>query len=108
MDRIREILVSAANALADELDTLRCTSGDEYRSDGPLPHGLKRERYAEICRSGRVLGARKEGHVWICTRRAWHAARARKPAAITSGRPVNDAAARADELIAAAGYRRTR
>jgi hypothetical protein len=87
--------------------------GDVYRSDGPLPPRTSRERFNRICRSGLVADAERiDGRgagYWQCTREAWHQARARKVPALrlVENAPQSDRE-RAREMLAAAGFRRTK
>ncbi len=72
-------------------------AGFEYRSPNVLPPGTSARTFREVCRTGRVQGARREGRQWVCGRDAWHAARASKPAKA----PVaNDVAEMSDEDLA--------
>lgn len=43
------------------------------------PHRVSRRAFRERCRAGVVVGARREGKLWICSREAWHASRASAP-----------------------------
>jgi hypothetical protein len=57
----------------------RCRRADWASSHGTkahLPPRTSRRRFAEICRSGRVQGAYRDGRIWVCIREAWHSARA--------------------------------
>ena len=100
----------ASDALADLLDALaeriavRLAAGREREtfSSRDLPPRCSRRHFADICRSGRVVDARKEGRDWVCSRQAWEAARmyGRRP------RPTSGATeARADALLARVGLR---
>jgi hypothetical protein len=77
----------------------------ETYSSRDLPSRTSRRRFAEVCRSGRVEGARREGRDWVCSRAAWQAARAQRPR--MQGCPPRSASvhARADALLARAGLR---
>lgn len=44
-----------------------------------LPPNISRRTFREVCRSGAVADARRDGAVWRCSRAAWKAARSRKP-----------------------------
>lgn len=63
-----------------------------------LPPGVSRRRFAELCRSGNVVGARREGRDWLCTRAAWESARTRKR---RTSPPLHDASASASSTIEA-------
>jgi hypothetical protein len=67
-----------ANALA-ELASETEASGEraECYDSQQLPPRTSRRRFAELCRSGRVPGAYREGRNWVCRREAWRVARAR-------------------------------
>jgi hypothetical protein len=72
-----------------------------------LPARCTRRRFAEVCRSGRVAGARREGRDWVCSRLAWEASQTRKrplPALRPPCAP-SDRNARADALLARSGLR---
>jgi hypothetical protein len=73
----------------------------ETYSSRALPARCSRRRFAEVCRSGRVEGAYRDGRDWVCSRAAWEAARAGRPTA--SRTPSLDA--RADALLARSGLR---
>jgi len=79
-------LTPPAPALPAALEPARYTSND-------LPPGESRRVFREKCASGRVAGARREGQRWICTRDAWHHARAWTPP--NTAAPPHDA----DEAI---------
>jgi len=102
---LRSRLHATIDELIDEIEGLRAPSGDEYRSDAP-PTLTSRRAFNEVCRSGRVKGARKEGKVWLCSRVAWHRARAKRPELPRPEPPANDVDV-ADAMIAAAGFRVT-
>lgn len=79
---------------------------DQYTSTSPPPRTTRR-RFREVCASGIVEGARKEGMSWACSRTAWHQARSRR----SEPRPPVVAAidasmtAQVDRLLARAGLR---
>lgn len=77
--------------------------GDVYDSAHPPPHTTRR-RFAELCRSGRIAGAYREGRTWVCAR-AWHAARARKPRTRDLPASPPSLVDRADELLRRRGLR---
>ncbi len=73
----------AARALAEALAELATeppaeTSPEHYDSRN-LPPRTSKRRFAEVCRSGRVPGAHREGRHWVCSRTAWHGARINAP-----------------------------
>ena len=80
--------------------------GDTYDSRR-LPPRCTRRRFAEVCRSGRVDGAHREGRDWVCSRVAWEAAQTRKVAPSSARTPhgFSDRTARADVLLARSGLR---
>jgi len=105
-------VAAAARVLAEALaelarDTERAPGATDSYDSAHLPPRTSRRRFAEICRSGRVAGATLEGHIWVCPREAWHAARARKThrgdAALTENAP--SLVARADALLERSGLR---
>ena len=59
-----------APAVAAEL--ARRGTSDEYTSN-ELPTGVSRRAFRLRCAAGIVVGSSKEGHVWRCSRTAWHA-----------------------------------
>jgi hypothetical protein len=77
--------------------------GRETYSSHDRPPRTTRRRFAELCRSGRVVGARRDGRDWVCSRDAWHAARVRKVAPPLPATTSLDA--KADALLARAGLR---
>jgi hypothetical protein len=96
---------SAARDLADALAELARASDAEGGVPGTYdsthrPPRTSRRRFAELCRSGRVAGAYREGREWVCTREAWHASRARAqgPRAGSNAAPPS-LVDRADELL---------
>jgi hypothetical protein len=100
------------DALADRL-TARINGRVEWEtfSSRELPPRTTRRRFAEVCKSGRVEGARREGRDWICSRTAWEQTRTRR-SSVATRRPMNSATsptaildARADALLARAGLR---
>lgn len=94
------VMDELAGRVAVRLLTLR---GGETYSSCDLPPRCSRRRFAELCRSGRVGDAHREGRDWICSRDAWHAARARKPA--TPQPQERCLSAKADALLARSGLR---
>lgn len=75
-----------------------------YTSDD-LPARESRRVFREVCVSGRVVGARREGRTWICSRKAWHVARAWAPPASAQPAPLDtdDAIRTAAKLAIDAG-----
>jgi hypothetical protein len=70
----------------------------EQYSSIDLPAGFTRRRFAEICRSGRVSDARRDGRIWTCSRAAWEGRRRE-----VHKKPSLDE--RADALLTRAGLR---
>jgi hypothetical protein len=101
-----DLLGALLDAVADRIARRIATAPERERySSRELPPRTTRRRFAEVCRSGRVLDARRIGHEWECSRAGWEAARARrptKPPAAPDRRPL---AARADALLTRAGLR---
>lgn len=104
-----DLVGALLDALADRIAArITTTAGGETYDSRHLPPRTTRRRYAEVCRSGRVADARREGRDWTCSRAAWEAARRRPhPTPVTSTTPVEGAplAARADALLSRAGLR---
>jgi hypothetical protein len=71
---------AAARDLADALAKLaqegevNSSRPDVYDSEN-LPPRTSRRRFAELCRSGRIAGAYREGRDWVCPRSSWHSSR---------------------------------
>jgi hypothetical protein len=71
---------AAARDLADALARLaqegeiNSIRPDLYDSEN-LPPRTSRRRFAELCRSGRIAGAYREGRDWVCSRESWHSSR---------------------------------
>jgi hypothetical protein len=108
--RILAKAASAAHDLGSALAEL-ASDGESQLADRDVydsahaPPNTTRRRFAELCRSGRIAGAYREGRTWVCARAAWHAARARKPRArdLTGSPP--SLVDRADELLRRRGLR---
>jgi hypothetical protein len=102
-----DLLGALLDALADRIaERIGSTREREIYSSRELPPRTTRRRFAEVCRSGRVLDARRQGRDWTCSRLAWEASRSRKPSALpaaTSAPTTLDA--RADALLARNGLR---
>ena len=107
------ILAKAATAAHDLANALA-----ELASAGDAPHGSSafydsthlpprttRRRFAELCRSGRVAGAYREGRNWVCSCDAWHAVRARRPRTTPASDGAPALAERVDELLRRRGLR---
>jgi hypothetical protein len=107
-DALSEALAIVLDALADRLAARITAAPDRERySSHSLPPCCSRRRFAEVCRSGRVADARREGRDWICSRASWEAARRRPAAVATPERlpgsgPLVD---QADRLLARSGLR---
>jgi hypothetical protein len=107
--------------LADRIASRIRTAAERETYDARhLPQCCSRRRFAEVLRSGCVVGAHREGKDWACSRAAWGAARshsATKRNELTGGTAPRDApqrmparheaqlAQRADELLRRAGLR---
>lgn len=105
-------VAAAARELAEALSELareseRAPGATDSYDSAHLPPRTSRRRFAEICRSGQVDGATLEGRLWVCSREAWHTARARKThsgdAALAEIAP--SLVARADALLERSGLR---
>jgi hypothetical protein len=102
-----DLLSLILDALADRIAArIGSTREREAYSSCDLPPRTSRRRFAEVCRSGRVADARREGRNWSCSRGAWEAARARRafPRAANNLAP-SSLSERADALLARAGLR---
>jgi hypothetical protein len=102
---------AAARDLADALAKLAqegeatSTHADVYDSDH-LPPRTSRRRFAELCRSGRVPGAYREGRHWVCARETWHSARLAGVRSVPAPSESNSMLVeRADELLHRRGLR---
>jgi hypothetical protein len=101
---IAAVLDALADRIAERIGTRR---EREIYSSRELPPRCSRRRFAELCRSGRVPGARREGRDWTCSREAWEAARSHKPGRRAPEPPPSDSLVeRADALLARARLRR--
>jgi hypothetical protein len=96
-------LAEALGALAKDAPVLDADA-DTYDSTR-LPPRTSRRRFAELCRSNRVPGARQEGMVWVCPRQAWHAARSRRKEAAAPSRPSFTPEQSVDALLSRRGLR---
>jgi hypothetical protein len=101
-----DVLAVLLDALADRIAARITTGPERERYDSRnLPPRCSRRRFAEICRAGQVLDARREGRDWTCSRQAWEAARSRKPTERTAPPAPTSLDARADALLARSGLR---
>ena len=93
------------DALADRIALrIRSQRERETYSSQDLPPRCSRRRFRELCKSGRVVGAMRDGRSWTCTREAWESARRHAPrkTAAPIAAKLND---RADALLASSGLR---
>jgi hypothetical protein len=95
------------DAIADRIAARIGSRIERERFDSRnLPPRTSRRRFSEVCRTGRVADARREGRDWTCSREAWEAARGRKPtppiAKPTAPTPLDE---QADRLLARSGLR---
>jgi hypothetical protein len=102
-----DVLSVLLDALADRIAARITTTTERETYDSRnLPPRTTRRRFAEVCRSGRVLDARREGRDWKCSRAAWEAARSRRtPAPAATPSTTGDLNARAGELLTRSGLR---
>ena len=100
-------LAEALGALAKDAPGLDADANADTYDSTRLPPRTSRRRFAELCRSNRILGAHQEGKVWVCPREAWHAARARRTpgAATADAAPAPSLLERADSLLERNGLR---
>jgi|HubBroStandDraft_1064217.scaffolds.fasta_scaffold00816_13 hypothetical protein len=70
-----------------------------------LPPRTTRRRFIEMCRSGRVPGAWREGRLWVCTCSDWETTRTPRPISVASPLPNDPISAKADALLARARLR---
>jgi hypothetical protein len=103
-DPLAIVLDMLADRIAARIGSVR---EREVFTSVDLPPHVTRRRYAELCRSGRIAGATRDGAIWTCTRAAWEASR-RRAAKVTA--PARELAApeleaEATELLASAGLR---
>lgn len=99
-----------ADRIADEFDALRAQPGVEFRTKGPRAPGISRKLHNDVCRSGVVSGAHRDGREWVCSRESWFTARRTKAPVTAVTAPANDATPviDVDAMIRSAGYRFTR
>lgn len=107
MSQPPDLLSAVLDLLADRIAARIATAPDRERYDSRnLPPRCARRRFAEVCRSGRVNDARREGRDWTCSREAWEAARSRKPRmSATHPAAPTSLDATADRLLARSGLR---
>lgn len=99
-------LSALLDALADRI-AVRVRFAPERRtySSRSLPPRCSRRRFAEVCRSGRVKDARRDGRDWVCSACAWDAARTHGAPPGANRPDGGNLAGRADALLSAAGLR---
>jgi hypothetical protein len=95
------------DALADRIAArIGATCQAETYDSRNLPPRTSRRRFAEVCRSGRVEDARREGRDWVCSRATWEATRkcqaTPRQVAPSPPQPLSE---QADRLLARAGLR---
>lgn len=107
MTPVRDSLDALIDWLADRIAARLITGAQrETYSSCDLPPRCSRRRFAELCRSGRVIGARREGREWVCSQSAWDAARAQRAKPTSQlQRRVTTLDAKADALLARQGLR---
>jgi hypothetical protein len=104
-----DLLGPLLDALADRIAARIAGMHERQRYDSRnLPPRTSRRLFARVCRSGRVVDARRTGRDWECSRAAWEAARAGRPASPPASSEAKPLDARADELLARAGLRSIR
>jgi hypothetical protein len=103
-DPIREAIDTLAARIAELVADRLAAGGPRDMYDSlHLPPRVSRRRFAEVCRSGRVADALRDGRNWTCTRRAWEAAR--KARADCGDGVTTSLDAKADALLTRAGLR---
>lgn len=105
-----EKAAAAARHLADALAELADERGGAGARDAAydsqhLPPRTSRRRFAELCRSGQVPGAYRDGRDWVCPNEAWHSSRARAPRAKPVVGSTGSLAQRADDLLRRRGLK---
>jgi hypothetical protein len=70
-------------------------------SSRDLPPRYSRRRFAEVCRSGRVADAKRDGRDWVCSYDAWQAAWGHP----VSRKQTTSLEMRATDLLTRAGVR---
>jgi hypothetical protein len=101
---------AAARGLAEALtalveDETAANADDDTYDSTRLPPRTSRRRFAELCRSGGIDGARLEGKVWFCPRSAWHAARSPRKEAAGPSKPSPTPEQSVDALLSRRGLR---
>jgi hypothetical protein len=103
-----DLLGAVLDLLADRIAQRIASAPERERySSRELPPRTTRRRFSELCRSGGVADARRDGRDWTCSRAAWESARSRRPSTATrpGAAPSTTLNARASELLARAGLR---
>ena len=77
---IAKIIAGLTELDADLAKLSTPANAETFCTSGPRAPGVSRRTHNETLRSGRVAGAYRDGREWVCTREAWFAARARRPA----------------------------
>jgi hypothetical protein len=96
-------LAQALASLAEVRDS-EPASRDTYDSEH-LPPRTSRRRFTELCRSGRVVGAFRDGRHWVCSHDAWRARRARPTPVRPEPEAPAELSARAQALLRRSGLR---
>jgi hypothetical protein len=101
---------AAARELAEALMELaseseRAPGSNDAYDSARLPPRTSRRRFAEVCRSGRVSGAVRDGRAWVCPRDAWHAARERAAGTVHESEGTRSLIKQADNLLERSGLR---
>lgn len=108
--RRRSTLLLEAAEIDAQLAELETDVGADDFSRVDLPPRTSARVFREVCASGRVAGATKDGRSWRCSRDAWFAARRTTPAPrlrLAEHLPLSEAEA-AQRDLEAAGLRSTR
>jgi len=104
-----DVLAVLLDALADRIAArIGVRAERDTYSSRDLPPRCSRRRFAELCRSGRVADARREGREWMCSRDAWLDARAHRSSPSPAEAPTRippTIDAQANALLARAGLR---
>ena len=76
LDKVAAAARDLANALAELAHQSQVADEqDDYYDSVHLPPRTTRRRFAEVCRSGCVPGAYREGKNWVCLRESWRSSR---------------------------------
>jgi hypothetical protein len=101
-----DVFALLLDTLADRIAArIGATHERQTYSSTALPANCTRRRFAELCRSGRVIGARRDGSIWVCSRVSWEAARRRSPRANDLAAPTTSTRERVDDLLRRNGLR---